>query len=350
MAGKTLPPPNLEIMKLAEYYKREENKFCRIIDLEETELSSYEKIYAFSENDQCINMPDAFLRASNVIYGGSAFTNKKYIPFENELIDYTIPRANIYSRLLKDKYAAGESEKVINHIIEDSYYRRFCGEKELPLPPINRKKRVYIYDRDFFQPGWERIIENITKHSPSSINFIHPMHFQHLSDFFTTRENTIISKSNDTFLDLHIPLKETKYMMQKYKTRLLSVILPSSAIYLSLGGSYYYQMDYYKNFIYKLNLLYEFWANKIPIKIKYEMPSLGCYDPLQELSQVAASWTRTEAHKEKTLMEKMPKKTKVESLQIAHEQVKKLIERFPQQKKLFQQTSATLEQGGKWIK
>ena len=35
-ADLILPPPNLEIMKLAEYYKHEENMYCRIIGLEET--------------------------------------------------------------------------------------------------------------------------------------------------------------------------------------------------------------------------------------------------------------------------------------------------------------------------
>lgn len=153
-AEKSLPPPNLEIMKLAEYYKREENKYCRLINLEETEFGGYEKIYVFSENDDCITVPEAIKRAPNVIYGGSAFTNKVYVPFENELIDYTLPRPNIYSNLLKEKYQAGELEKNIEHILDDGYYRRFAGEKELPIPPINTRKRVYIYDRDFFQAGW----------------------------------------------------------------------------------------------------------------------------------------------------------------------------------------------------
>jgi len=59
-ADLDLPPPNLEIMKLAEYYKHEENIFCRIIGLEETELGGYDKIYVFSENDNYITVPDAF--------------------------------------------------------------------------------------------------------------------------------------------------------------------------------------------------------------------------------------------------------------------------------------------------
>lgn len=44
-----LAPPNIEIMKLATYYKTEENKFCRLLHLDETELTPYDKIFVFSE-------------------------------------------------------------------------------------------------------------------------------------------------------------------------------------------------------------------------------------------------------------------------------------------------------------
>ena len=92
-----LCPPNLEIMKLATYYKQEENKFCRLINLDESELSNYEKIYIFSESKNFITVPEAFKKATNVIYGGTAFTNNKYVPFTNKIIDYTIPTPGIYS-------------------------------------------------------------------------------------------------------------------------------------------------------------------------------------------------------------------------------------------------------------
>ena len=350
MATQTLRPPNLEIMKLAEYYKREENKFCRLINLDETELSGYEKIYVFSENDNCISLPEAIRRAPNVILGGSAFTNRIYVPFEDELIDYTLPRTNIYAQLLKDKYAAGESEIVIGHILDDTYYRRFAGKAELPIPPIKKKKRVYIYDRDFFQEGWETIVNNIASHKPSSINFIHPAHFRRLTDFFNARENEIIAKSNDVYLDINIPLKETNYMMRKYKTRLRSLILPSSAIYLSLGGSYNYLIEYYKNYIYKLNLLYEFWANGIPIKIKYEIPTIGCYDPIRELSEFTALWTRSSKNTTQTIWERLPKTTELENIKMAKEQLKKFTERFPQQSILFKQNQTMLQNRGRWIR
>lgn len=139
-----------------------------------------------------------------------------------------MPKPTIYSNLLKEKYRAGEKEKTIEHILDDTYYRRFAGEKELPIPPIARNKRLYIYDRDFFRSDWNTIIEDIIEHKPSSINFIHSIYFHKLSDFFSARENDIISKSNKVFLDINIPLKETNYLMSHYKNKLLELIMPSS--------------------------------------------------------------------------------------------------------------------------
>ena len=92
--------PNIEIMKLATYYRNEKNIFCRLIGLDETELTGYDKIYFFSESEKPINIPDAFKKAKNVIFGGTTFTNN-YIPFEDQIIDYTIPRPIIYKEILK---------------------------------------------------------------------------------------------------------------------------------------------------------------------------------------------------------------------------------------------------------
>ena len=95
--------PNIEIMKLATYYKAEKNTFCRLIDLNETELSIYDKIYFFSESEKSINVPNTFKTINNIIFGGTYFT-KQYMPFEETLIDYTIPRPTIYKEILKKKY------------------------------------------------------------------------------------------------------------------------------------------------------------------------------------------------------------------------------------------------------
>ena len=253
-----LCPPNLEIMKLATYYQREENKFCRLINLDETEFSSYEKIYVFSESKDYITVPEALKRSPNVIYGGTAFTNGKYVPFENRLIDYTIAKPRIYANFLKEKYLAGLKEIEVKRLLENSYYRWHAGQNELPLPSIQKRRRIYIYDKDFFKEGWRKIIDRMIDRHPTSINFIHPAHYKKISDFLEVKENSLIAKGNDAYLDLNIPLKETPILMKHYKNRLLAVIRNSSQIYLSLGGSFYYRTDYFKDILYKLNLLYVF--------------------------------------------------------------------------------------------
>ena len=196
--------------------------------MDETELTNYDKIYIFSESKEFIKVPDAFLRAPNVIYGGTAFTNGIYIPFENKLIDYTIAHTRIYYNYLKEKRQAGLDDKQIGKLLDNSYYRWHAGENELPLPAINKRRRLYIYDINFFQNGWRNIINKIIDRNPSSIQFIHPAHYKKISDFLEVRENSLIAKGNDAYLDLDIPLKETPILMKHYKNRLQAVIVPNS--------------------------------------------------------------------------------------------------------------------------
>ena len=343
-----LCPPNLEIMKLATYYQFEENKFCRLINLDETELGGYDNIYVFSESKDYVTVPDAFKKATNIIYGGTAFTNGKYVPFENKLIDYTLARPRIYANFLKEKYIAGLKEIEINRFLENSYYRWRAGDTELPMPAILKRHRIYIYDTDFFQGDWRKVINKMIERHPSSIHFIHPAHYKKISDFLEVRENTLIARGNDAYLDLDIPLKETPILMKHYRNRLLAVISPSSQVYLSLGGSLYYRTEYYKDFVYKLNLLYVFWSCNIPIKIKYEEPTIGCYNPLADLSKMVSIWTQRDTCGYKTIIERIPKDKSLTNIRPEREQLNLLLEKFPSAATLFRQTTETVKQGGIW--
>ena len=50
---------------------------------------------------------------------------------------------------------------------------------------------------------------------------------------------------------------------------LLETITNNSNVYITLGGNFKYNKQYYDDMIYKLNILYTYWANSIPIKVKY---------------------------------------------------------------------------------
>lgn len=343
-----LCPPNLEIMKLATYYQQEENKFCRLINLDETELGGYEIVYVFSESENYITVPEAFKRAPNVVYGGTAFTGGRYVPFENRLIDYTLARPRIYHEFLKEKRIAGLDDKEITRLLDNSYYRWRAGDNELPLPSIKKRHRIYIYDNDFFHDGWQKIIYKMLNRNPSSINFIHPMHYKKITDFLEIRECYLINRSNDSFLDLNIPLKETPILMKHYKNRLLAAINKSAPVYLSLGGTFHYQSDYSKDIIYKLNLLYVFWSQSIPIKIKYEEPGLGCYDPFSDLSKLIATWSQGDTKNYKSIIDRIPKDKKLTEVRPEREQLKIILDRYPSSDTLFRQTFETTQKGGLW--
>ena len=80
-------------------------------------------------------------------------------------------------------------------------------------------------------------------------------------------------------------------------------------MFLPLGGTLKSNELYYKDFIYKMNLLYSFWSKNIPIKIKYIQPSKGTYNPLEKISQKVENWANlsTPVKKKNTLMDRIKK-------------------------------------------
>ena len=341
-----LVPPNIEIMKLATYYKNEENTFCRLIDLKEEELSSYDKIYFFSEQEKYPEIPDAFKRANNIIFGGTAFTYN-YQPFENSIIDFTLPRIGIYKEFLKQKYQDGIKTKIINHVLDDTYYRNYAGLERLPLPPIIPQKRIFLYDKDFFYPDWEETIEEISLRKPSSIFRIHPIICKNLTNYFKLRNYTKISRTTSIILDIDIPLSEVNYMLKKYSNLFLADITETSNIYIPLGDTFSTSFHYYKDYIYKLNLLYSFWSYEIPIKIKYIYPQIGLNDPLYHLSKLTESWSNGKTKLNKTLSERTTIKNK-KNIPIERTEKDLLLKFYPEAKDLFNQNYTLVKERRYW--
>lgn len=341
--------PNIEIMKLANYYKTEKNTFCRLLSLEEdiSELNNYDKIFFFSEITENPKVPSNFLRASNVIYGGTAFTKGLYIPFKEELIDYTIARPIIYKEFLKTKYIEGIKAKIISHVLDDSYYRMHAGDKILPVPPIQLNKRLYLFDRDIFLADWENTFKKIISRKPSSIITIHPLTCKTLTQFFTLRSYPKFSRTNSIILDLDIPTEDIYYLLKQYKKLFLADISFSSNVFLQIGGDLKVNNSYYTDMIYKLNLLYSFWSKGIPIKMKFKKPNIGFYNPLYNLSCAIESWTdlSRERNQEKTLDNKIIKKTK---RTLPMEEKELLLKFYPIAKRLFNQSFKQLSHEGRW--
>lgn len=338
-------------MKLATYYRQEENTFCRLIDLDEEELGAYDQIFFFSEIAKEITIPPAFRAAKNVIYGGSNFTNKQYKPFENEIIDYTIAKPFIYKEILKQRFQNGAKAKQINHLIDDSYYRMYAGDKKMPVPPTMSNKRIFLFDRDIFYPDWKETLTEIIERKPSSIVPIHPIYCKTLTNFFEVRNFSKLSRKSTTVLALEIPLSEVPLMFKKYTNKFLAEVTKHSSVFLELGGTRQTSYEYYKDFVYKMNLLYSFWARKIPIKIRYE-DSLTHNNPIQDLEREVVFWADAEIVDEKnvTLESRLHGhgKKPTKSKQHLRDQRDKILRFFPKSTSIFQQSYIDLTERRIW--
>lgn len=336
--------PNIEIMKLASYYKLEENQFCRLLTFDDTDLDGYDKIYVFSELHQNLKLPRVFLRQSNIIFGGSALTNGEYIPFENSLIDYTIPRPAIYKEVLKQKYNDGIKAKVISKVLDNTYYRNYARENKLPLPAILPNKQLLLYDRDFFYPDWKDTIQEIIKRRASSIIRLHPIICHTLTDYFDVRDYSKISRANLIILDLNIPLDEVNYMLNHYKRLLLADISQTSNVALYLGGNWSTMLQYCRDLIYKINLLLSFWSRSIRIKFYYSEPQLGVTNPIEDLEKYIIQWANSNKY-DRTIYDKIPKSKKNHPVM---DQYKEVINLFPDSKNIFEQSFNSVKQRGFW--
>lgn len=341
-----LCPPNLQIMKLANYYKVEQNKYCKIVDLNQQDFSGYQKIYFFSQQDHYPKVPQQFLRADNVIFGGTAFTNGEYVPFENEVIEYTLPKINVYSYILHQKYDDGIKSEVIEHLLDDSYYRMYAGKNKLPIPPITTRKRIYLYDKEFFYSDWQDIIQEIIQRKPSSIFRIHPIWCKTVTQFAQIRSINKLARTNDVILDFNVPLDEIYYLFKVYKKMFLANITKNVNVFLPFGGAYATGNLYRKDLIYKLNLLYSFWSNNIIIKVKYTEPPIGVNDPLMNLTKRIEAWANNQTKEQKSIKDMITKKGKKKSVQM--EQLEQLLHFFPSSKTLFDQSMSSIRKGGIW--
>lgn len=336
-----LKTPNVEIMKLASYYKTEEGQFCRLLRLEE-EPSLYDKIFFFSEKGNC-SIPDSFKKSKNVVYGGTGFTKGIYIPFEKELIDYTVPNPIIYKDYLREEMEKSLTFKEVNDFLDNTYHRMYAGNKKLIVPPTEKRKKIFLYDRDFFWETWEKDIEELLKGNPSSLNRIHPIYCDSFDKLLAVKRIKKMLSTTEIILTLPIKFNEIVKIIKQYEKYLLEFINLSSCVYLPIGQNCKNVLQYYSSMVFTLNFLYSFWARKIPIKVKAIM-SDDC--PVKELLLAIENWSSLSQEKKRnTTLEEVfyrPQNKKIK------EQYKNFLKFHPKENILFKKTYRDLEKGGFW--
>ena len=83
-----------------------------------------------------------------------------------------------------------------------------AGNEILPIPPMMTKKKIFIFDNDFFIPELNDILDKIEARRPASIIPLHPIHCHNLSEYFLVRNRKSISRSTEIILDLKINMED----------------------------------------------------------------------------------------------------------------------------------------------
>ena len=84
------------------------------------------------------------------------------------------------------------------------------------------------------------------------------------------------------------------------------------------------------------------------MKIKYEEPAIGCYDPFKNLSKLIATWTQRGTCQSKTILDRIPKDKGLTDVRPEREEIRLLLARYPSAETLFRQTVETTQKGGLW--
>lgn len=278
--------PSLLAMKYYSYYKQKNKQCILISDLEQTKNC---EITYFFTNDRIETLNKAIFQYDNIEIIGEHFNND--VP---EIIHHTKPDPTLYSYVIQDMINNKKiSMENALFLLEGTYYQAMLNDEMLPLPPINPRKKVFMYDRDFlsYKNCWE-ILDNIIDKQPSSIIFTSPLYCHTIRQFLTLREDyEKVARSNKIILDYYVPAEEFEAYFGKYKLKLLGEITSSSHINVIIGKNYaadaYKDTFYIKNLIYSLNLLFSYYSRNIQVGVEvfYSPTMPEFYQPIYKAIQ-----------------------------------------------------------------
>lgn len=269
VAGRRLTPPSLGALKLATFLKKEQKDQVILLNKLE-QAKNCKKVFFFT------NLPMEKLPKEVFLWDNVTFYGKFFEPLP-QIVEHQIPSISLYKDDVQEKVTkkAVTIEKAMD-FLEGIYYQAYGAKGEiLPLPPIGKKKRVWVYDEDLLgaNDGW-KVVARILERSPTAVYTIHPILCHTIKQFILVRRGrtTALSRTNEVILDYFVPLHQIETYFAKYKMLLLGEITKTSKVFIYLGKNYssnaYGETFYLRNIYYCLTLICSYWTRKIPIKTK----------------------------------------------------------------------------------
>lgn len=167
--------PNLDLMKLSTYYKKNREITKLLIDFNNMNL--YNKIYL--KQDFSYKYPSDLLVNRNLIFEGMKFSNNIYTSSLSEEIHNSNPDYNLYDNILNRKLIKFKSEEEDNfknflnsNLVRLSFNNKDCNIKN---KIDSNRGNIKIYDYNALHLNdIEEVLDSFTENSGKKIQFVYP--------------------------------------------------------------------------------------------------------------------------------------------------------------------------------
>lgn len=206
------PYPNLELMKIASYYK-EHRDLTRLMESAK-EYEQFSRIYIRKEIVDK-NFPNRLISNINTEFGGYAFTNGIYVPMEDKF-ERCLPDTSLYDKFIKNHKIRHDYKTILkSSLIRLETTRDF---KKF----ITNSNRFVFYDKDLNK------IEDSFKcidycGQTGVIQVLNPMYFDDLEEALIWAKQSYLLTSNKIIYTENISLKEIKEFSKRTKENKLSI-------------------------------------------------------------------------------------------------------------------------------
>ena len=214
---------NVELMKLGVYF---ENNGHQVEVLhKENNPYDYDKLIIFAS--ACHPMKK-FLSHPDIDFYGDYYSNKIYMPFNEEEIDYNTVNYKIYDNLLKQNFLKKVyNEKDIKMFKNSKWVRLYPNEKPIDINELLTGETVKIVDNYIFnRKDWHEVIRRMAIY-PSQIYFLRPQlikNTQDLKDFiymvdygFVGLKGVVLITDYDEFEKFVL---DNKDLLKKYQNKI----------------------------------------------------------------------------------------------------------------------------------
>ena len=170
---------NVDLMKLGAYY--EKNGHQVEVLHERNDIFDYDMLCVFSVIN---NVPKHILTHPNISMYGEYFTNKIYVPFNNDEINYEEVNYKIYDNFLRYEFISKRlSEKELQKIKKIKWARLFPNDKPINVYDLLTGEPVQLVDTYIFdKENWREVVKKLAIYS-SKITFSRPQIIRNQKDF-----------------------------------------------------------------------------------------------------------------------------------------------------------------------